>query len=526
MNIMSDGAARIISLILVPVLLVLLVISSMLLVSRFYYEKGILSMHDKVCENAIEYFKKAHGPITLADHHRIDTWLGRALYNQAIKEGKASNSSLNCFNILKKSEKYLKKAVKSDPHDYSAAFHLATTCGLLENLYDGLYKKSENPYNAAPMYENAILLRPCGITVHYSYVKYLHTVKKNCSFSKIKVDGDDRLMRLVEKTVQIYPGAYFYFKREPFFSRDFIPVVKKGLFTALENSTNADDAFNALSDLFLNSGDIDQALVYYKKMMAGSYSSPWSSYIHLGGLYLKSKNIPECFENFEAALDKRENRKSAIKRIYNLFCNEKMFNEFIRFSVLMSEKRYHITDLRIYIAKARIKMNQPELARAGLIKFNAEQRNAKAYYLLAKIAESKKKWGEMELAIQSAVVLDRENSHYLKLFTKALQKQKKYSHAEEIATKVLRYAKKNSPWYFNTRAWTRWPQEKYHKAIMDWKRALDICDDQHKSDFMYRISWAYYSRGFSHEAAKYIRKAIELEPLNKKYKKWEKIVEE
>jgi tetratricopeptide (TPR) repeat protein len=175
------------------------------------------------------------------------------------------------------------------------------------------------------------------------------------------------------------------------------------------------------------------------------------------------------------------------------------------------------------VATCWIDMGYPQLAKARLIKINAAAPHAPAYYLLAQIAAREKNWDHMETAIQKATRLDQDNHHYYTLFSRALINQKKYLHAEEVATKAIQCAPKNNPWVFNDRARIRWHLKKYTPAAEDWKKAFAIKPDH--SDFPFRVALAYEQKGQFKEALIYIKKAINLAPDNQPYKNLQKRLE-
>ena len=109
-----------------------------------------------------------------------------------------------------------------------------------------------------------------------------------------------------------------------------------------------------------------------------------------------------------------------------------------------------------------------------LKELNQERPTAEACYWLARIAEKKKDWDSMELAIQKATVLDPENSRYHLIFSKVLKRLMKLERAEKEAGLALDYSVEPSHWLFNYRAWIRWSRKDYQGAVKDWKSAIAV----------------------------------------------------
>jgi tetratricopeptide (TPR) repeat protein len=70
---------------------------------------------------------------------------------------------------------------------------------------------------------------------------------------------------------------------------------------------------------------------------------------------------------------------------------------------------------------------------------------------------------------------------------------------------------------FSNRAWTRWAQQKYDAAALDWKRAFDLKPEN--SNFPYRIAQCYERLARFEEAQIYVKKALSLSPNNASYQK-------
>lgn len=498
-------------------LCLLVIINCILLLSRFQYQKGINFMSEKAYDKAVDSFTRAENLIPqifgktlfLQDYMRIHTQKGMAFHDQGLALWKEKGISTKVSALYQKAGTSLTKAAKIDSSDYITTYWLAKTQNALESITGYLKPREPNPYDARPIYERAIALRPSGIEVHYSYIRYLYNKGEQ-----------KRISKLVQYMTRIYPQSYHHLKKEPFFNDSLLANMETGLLAALDQNITPKSALQALSDIQVKKQDYKKAIAYYRQSLeVEPFANTSGNYLHMGQLYLKTQ-IPEKMEKttiwFTKALKTAANFDAALARIFHIYTKEKALNEFIRFSIHIEENLAHTPGLSINIAKAWIKMGNPQLARARLIKLNAKEPNARAHYLLATIAEKEKDWDQVEISAQKAITLDRENSTYYQLFSKALLYQKKYTHAEEIATKAIQYAPKDNPWVLNNRAGIRWRLKQYTPAAEDWQKAFTLKPDH--SDFPYRIALAFEQEGQFKQALTFAQQALTLAPNNKTYK--------
>ncbi|CCK79018.1 tetratricopeptide repeat protein [Desulfobacula toluolica] len=505
-------------LLLICVLSTLLIICCSLLWPRFLYQEGINQFKLKNYTQAIDHFKRAEQAMpksienwfAQADLFRIYTNHGQALYQLAIKEWKEQGLSPAPFDILLKAKSYLDKADKIEPEHYINSYWLTRTYEGLEKAYAWLYPKKNNPYNADTFYQKALNLRPAGITVRYAYVRYLQ-------YKGLKA----KIPELVQYMMEIHPPSYRNLKKEDFYTDDLLPYIEQGLHQAIAKEILPRDALKALADIYATKNDFEKSISYYTDLLNHTPSSnSYYDHIHMGQLYLKNKQYEKGFDAFKKSLLLTENSNSTINRIYTVFKREKLFEKFLNFSVYLQENNLGNRNLDMLVARCWIDKGQPQLGKARLIQIIAAEPYAPAYYLLAQTAQKEKDWDQMEIASQKATRLDPDNPYYYYLLSQALNNQKKYAHAEEVATKTIQHSPKENSNFYNYRAWTRWSQKKYADAAEDWKKAFSI---NHKhSGFAYRIALAHEQEGLFKEGLAYIQKAIDLAPDKQNYKDLQK----
>jgi tetratricopeptide (TPR) repeat protein len=374
-------------------------------------------------------------------------------------------------------------------------------------IYTTLYPEEISPYDPDTLYQKAIQLRPNGTSILYAYAMFL----------AFKGD-EEKLGSVVLHMTESFPSIYEKLKREYFWSETLMSKAEIGLNIALEKGISPREAHQALADIYIQKGSYDQAVSEYQASLdIRSFSNTWRDYIHMGRLQYLVGNINESDYWFLRGLQTTTDFQSTLNIIYYFFKNEEQLSEFISFATGIEQKLFNPSEIDFAIARAWMEQKQYPLAKARLLRLTAKNKNAEVYYLLAKIAQQEQDWGKMELMAQKATVLDKENSLYFFLFCEALKRQKKYPQAEDAATKALEKSRKGNPWLFSNRAWTRWAQQKYDAAALDWKRAFDLKPEN--SNFPYRIAQCYERLARFEEAQIYVKKALSLSPNNASYQK-------
>lgn len=497
------------------------VIHGFLFWSRFQYQSGVNHMHDGEWDLALASFDAAESSLPVLvpaayiaqDRFRIYTQKGIALNEKALKRLKNEGQSIWVLLLYRKSKENLELAAAINPDVYAPAYWLARTVNSLELLYSGTFPGKENPYSADPYYENAVRLWPNGITVHYSYARYLALI------------GDKKkLGQVVQYMTYILPEAYQYLKEEPFFDEELMAEMEKGLIKAKQKGTTPRYTLQALADIYSTKGERGRAVeTFLKSMTYRRFANNSNTYIKMGTLLLRNHEASESLVWFTKAVKESKHFENTLTHIYRLHKRENQPEAFIKFAVHL-EKNYvksHAIDLNI--AKAWMDMEKNALAKSRLLQVNAVKKNARVYYLLARIAEREKDWDQMELSAQKAATLGQENSEYYHLFSKALFRQKKYIQSEKAATKAIEFGTEGDAWLFDTRARSRWHQQGYAGAISDWKRAFDVASGN--GYFPYWISRAYEREGMFNESLRYVKKAIALDDKNSEYKELKKQIE-
>ncbi|NDY74277.1 hypothetical protein DO021_20530 [Desulfobacter hydrogenophilus] len=513
---MIISLAKLAKILLVIVLFVMLTAQGLLLYSRYIYQQGIDYTLDNAWDQALASFYKSESIIpdwlcqyyAAWDLYRINLAAGKTLNQIGQAYLTAEEVDLpKAFDTYLSARAHLEQAERIDPVTYEVAFSQAQTETSLEMIYTTLYPEKLPPYDPDTLYRKAIQLRPNGIIILYSYAMFL------------AFRGDEeKLGSVVRRMTETFPSVYGKLKKEYFWSETLTSQAEAGLNSALEKDISPREAHQALADIYSQSGSYDQAAFeYHASLDIRSFTNNWRNYIHMGRLQYLAGNIDESDSWFLKGLQTTTDFVSALNSVYYFFKCEEQLPEFIRFATGIEQKLSNSPEIDLAIARAWMNLKNYPLAEARLLRLTAKNKNAEAYYLLAKIAQQEQDLDQMELMAQKATVLDKDNSSYFYLFSEALRRQRKYSEAEETATKALEKSQKGNPWLFSNRAWTRWAQQKYETAALDWKRAFDLKPDN--PDFLYRIAQCYERVARFEEAKTYVTKALVLSPDNASYQK-------
>jgi len=475
---------------------------SLRLISQIHYQRANNSLRKGYYGLAAGHLKKAYH--YQPNDHKISKKLGKVYYNL----GQSVPGAKQAFLFALKAKDHYVEASRLNPLDAEIAYGLAREEVRLERLYRYLFpEKRDNPYHALPYFRNTVLLRPNGILYHYALARYLYNQKEA-----------DELLLIIRTLSRIYPPAYYYLKKEPFWSPHVKEAVKKGLEQAIEEGISLRDAHKSMSSLLAGDEKWAGAISYYGQALRyQAFNNGAGHYIHLGRLHLKNGGLKEAEESFFKALDLSRTKEKALEGLYRVYKKEGHMEELYRFYQQVSRRFILSYRMDILLARSLVDLNRYHKARQILLDRNQKEPTAQAYYWLARIAQIEKDWDSMELAIQKATVLEPKNSHYHLLFSQVLKRIKKLNRAEKEAGLAIKHSAKLSPWLFNHRAWIRWARKDYPGAVKDWKLAIRLSPK--KASFYAQAAEAYRMLGYWLAAMDYYQKAMKLDPENKRYKK-------
>nr|WP_321399034.1 tetratricopeptide repeat protein [uncultured Desulfobacter sp.] len=516
---MAISPSKLVKIFLVIVLFAMLTAQGLLLSSRYIYQQGVKHTLDNAWDQALVSFDQAENIIpdwlgqyyAAWDLYRINLAAGKILkqLGQTYLIAEEVNPP-KAFSAYLSARTRLELAERIDPVTYEVAFNQAQVETSLEMIYTTLYPRKHPPYDPEPLYRKAVQLRPNGINVLYSYAIFLAYI----------VD-EGKLGSVVRRMTETFPSVYGKLKKEYFWSQTLMSQAEVGLKNALEKGISLREAHQSLADIYSENGAYSQAVSEYQASLdIRSFTNRYHNYIHMGKLHYLAGNIDKSDSWFMKGLQAATDFKSTLDSIYYFFLNNDQLSEFIRFATGIEEKLFNSPELDFAISQAWMNQKNYSLAKARLLRITADDQYAEAYYLLAKIAQQEQDWDQMELMAQKATALDKENSLYFYIFSVALQRQKRYSQAEDAATKALEKSQDGKFWLFNLRAWTRWAQYKYEAAALDWKRAFKLKPDN--SGFPYQIAQCYERIARFEEAQAYVKKALSLSPDNASYQKLER----
>jgi tetratricopeptide (TPR) repeat protein len=471
------------------------------LISHIHYHIALDHIRDRYFEAAVEHLEKA------AQYRTNDPgiWkkLGTAYHGLSILK-----PAKKAFGLTEKAKHAYVKAARLNPFDAESAYGLAEQEARLKRLFPYLYSDREaNTYEAYPFFQDAIRLRPNGILYHYACARYLNQYKKK-----------EELVKLITKLVRIYPPVYAHLKKEAFCSPDFEEAVKEGLNQAIDEGTDVRNAHMAMSSLLAGQKDWTGAISHYQKALTiGAIDNGSANYLHLGRLYVANGQLKDAEKSFFRALSMGPAKEDDLEGLFSVYKENGYSKELYQFYDLVDKSFVLSPRMDVLLARSLIDLNQYNQAELILERSNRKVPTGKAYYWLAFIAEKKKDWGSMELAIQKATVLDPENSSYHLRFSQVLKRLKKLDRAEKEAGLAIRRSPVPSPRFFHERALIRWQRQEYAGALRDWREALAL--NPKNAGFHAWAGETLLKLGQRAPALEHYRLAADLDPKNENYRK-------
>ncbi|OQX25282.1 MAG: hypothetical protein BWK80_16510 [Desulfobacteraceae bacterium IS3] len=437
-----------------------------------------------------------------------DYKIQRELGNASLQLSELHRSGKTAFLLAEQSGDFYRRAIELNPTDAESVYGLAKAEARLEDLYLHLYPdKTETPYKPMPYFEQAVRLRPNGITYHYALARYLYEKGRT-----------RELFAVVRRLVRIYPPAYPLMKKEAFWSPSVSEACKSGLLEAVRENIYAKHALFILSSISAEEKNWADAISHYQAAMNNrEFENTAGNYLHVGYLYLKNQQTDEAETFFLHALHISDEVEKNIETLYSYYKNEGIYERFYKFYQNISPNFALSSKMDILIARSLMDMKVYDHAKNILTELTRKESSAEAYYWLARIAEAEKDWDSMELAIQRATMFDPKNTQYHLIFSSVLNRLGKFDRAEEEAGFAMQYQKNPSPGFFSHRAGIRWAKQDYQGAIEDWKAAIRLKPDQ--ADFYARTAEAYLKMENRSLAGEYYQKALKLAPENTHYQK-------
>lgn len=350
-------------------------------------------------------------------------------------------------------------------------------------------------------------MRPNGTQNHYALASYLYRQNYN-----------EELLKLVTKLARIYPPSYHKLKTEDFWSPDVEAACRQGLQAAIRENNLPAEAHKSLSYITEKETDWAGAAAHYEQALRlEPRNRKDQSYFRLGRLFLNSENMQAARESFLEGLSLSQTRHKHVEQLYRTFKNQDRLDEFIDFFPEV-QQRFSLSDQTVLLlARALIDLKRHGRARRIIEELNDKAPSGEAYYWLARIAEQKEDWDQMELAIQKATVLEPENNRYRQVFFSVLKRMKKYESAERQLDLMIEYADKPSAGLYNQKAWLRWNQKEYDTALEAWQKAIALKSDT--AAYHAQAAEAYIKLGNLPKAEAYYQEAAKLDPQNERYSK-------
>ncbi len=468
-------------------------------VSQIFYLKAGKFQRAGYLGLAVNNYNKA------ADYQPRDANIWQKLAEARLNMGEKKPLQEALVYTLKAKDLYL-RAARYNPLDAKTAYGLARTESRLEEIHQRLNPlEKNNPYDALPYFERAIRLRPSRLTLHYEMARYLFRHGK-----------DKALFQIVRSTARIYPEAYTFLKKEPFWSPSVKDAVKQGLMDAIKQGMLIQRAHGAMSVMLADDEEWGPAIEHYQKALEFNEDNiSEKNYITLGRLYLQNNQPEEAKISFIKGLYLSTPIENAFENISRIYKDGNRIDDYDLFYREVNERFVSSPKLHIISARYHIDLKQYISAKRILMDLNRESPTAEAYYWLARIAEREKDPDQTEVNIQKATVLEPSNMNYRRMFYGLLNQLGKYKTAEREVGLMIQYSGTPSPRLFDERAKLRVKCQDYTGAVEDWNAAIRL--DPKQAAYHANIAEAYVKLGDLSPALEYYREAINLNPGNKDY---------
>jgi tetratricopeptide (TPR) repeat protein len=251
--------------------------------------------------------------------------------------------------------------------------------------------------------------------------------------------------------------------------------MREGLENAVKRGVRPRDALRRLVRLFQEQDNLGAAIETFEKYLSyNSGSNTSGDFFTLGTLSLQHGSYAKSVEAFVQSLAAADNREAALKQIYRHFKSLEQFTRFLSFVKHLEDTGMAVPGIDMVKVKCYFDMDQLFLAKQLLEPMITYKPTGPALFLRAAIAQKERDWDTMEIYSQRATRLDPYKPEYHFLFAQALNTRKKYANAEHAVTQAIRHASRENSGYYNFRAWTRWHQEKYKQAALDWEKAAAL----------------------------------------------------
>jgi len=472
---------------------------SIRLTGQIQWEQARKALTQKKFESAIQKILKANQ--RLPRNHEILITMGRIYL-----EASSVEPPKTALALASKAQKKFQNAVELNPHDVEAVFGLAEAEARLETLalLNGIMP-SEHNFNAEPIYQEVLRLRPNGIYYHWRFIDYLYAK-----------DKDEAMLPLVENLVCIYPPAVNKLMTKHLWSAECREAARKGLNLALAGGRQAKVALVGMSDLAADEKNWLDAAAFLKEALKYKKTKPaFYEYYQLGRLLINSMQYKEARTAFLEAMSIAQDKTTCFqwtlsqwRKTENVGLLVNYYND--------AETLFHLTSVdRINYAKTLFFLKAYTIALKILEKNNQEHPSAEGFYWIARIHDKSEDWDAMEIASQKATVLAPTNSDYHYLFSHVLAIKNKLEHAESEASRAIESAREPTATQYSLRARIRWRRENYRGALDDWEVASSL--DPTRAEYYAWKGTVHEKLGDWTAVAESYEKAIELDPENHYY---------
>ena len=319
-------------------------------------------------------------------------------------------------------------------------------------------------------FEHALVLRPTGAYVHYTFLDYLALLKDETAMAEWACG-----------LARISPAWVAHLRRARFYTPQLAPWVHRGLQLAVAEDIQPRVALFQLSDMAVGQGNLPAATRYLSRALdlnpAGNSAG---DYLRLGELYLQGRDLSSSTAAFLQSLSGAGASFALLDQIFLCHVTWEQVTGFFQFMDLL-DTRYHAPAWGAYFrARAHVILAEYDQARELILQMLDSGAGApdRAHALLGRVAELQGDWAAMESAMSRAVKLAPQNSEHWQKLSMALAAQKKYIQAEAASDQAVERVPQPRAWYLLHRAGLRGKNANYGGALADLKAARALSPNE------------------------------------------------
>ena len=474
------------------------------LISQYQVRRAVKLLDDNKPNQALDHLRIAlsaeeNNPVA----HRLS---GEALSRISATQKYAKASYL--YGIKAKS--HFQQALTLDPNNGEIAYRIARLEVRLEKLYRLLHPdRASTPHKPGHYFRRAIQSRPCGISYHYAYARYLQ---------RKSIRGE--LHRTLENLGYIYPQSYRYLKKEPLWEHsDSRVAFKSGVERAIKMAHGLNEAHGILSTISYEEGDLSGAIDHYRKALQNMNQSqvPAAQY-KLGRLFLENDQIASAVDSFCSGLARSRTFEKDLTSLFKYLLNNGPSSVLLEFYQIAVEQFRIPENAIVHLANDLLSRRRYEEAKAIIdVPRFSQPRSAPMCMLKARIALLNEDFRTAEALLTQALSINPGNYDIALTISDMLMEKEKGQLAETILSKAIGRTPFAPAKIFKKRSEVRLSMGNFQGASADLQTALRL--EPQNAGYHAELAILKLREGKRLKAIEHIEQAIKIDPTTDRYKK-------